>query len=376
MKKIILILILAFSVFSVSVSAENVYEFELRDAEGEAEGILDEFIDSIPDEIKDELPKNDSVKEFSSYDFEFYAEEVVNAVKGAIKPAIKTVSVLLGTVILSSVFSVFAGTVAGDSMKGVFSFCSTLCVALSIYNALETVFSTVSVLLKALSETMVAILPVMEVMYIRGGNLTTAAVTSTGINLMIGFTESLFAKVIEPAVYSVFVMSLVSSVTKNGGIAFMVKTLRGILTAVILIIMTLMSFVLSMQTSAGASADTFAVKTIKFAIGNYVPIIGGTVAESFSLLSGSLGVIKQSCGIIAIAVLIIAFLPPFCTILLNRIAVGLSGAAAGALGCERESVLLEECKGICTMLMSICAGAVVMYIIALGVFCKTPMAIR
>ena len=139
--------------------------------------------------------------------------------------------------------------------------------------------------------------------------------------------------------------------------------------------MTLMSFVLAMQASAAGAVDNFGVKTIKFAIGNYLPLVGAPLADSFSLLSGSLGVIKQSCGVVGIAALFVAFLPPFAVILMNRIAVGLAGGAASALGCRREGELLEECKGICTLLVAVASGAVVMYIIAVGIFIKTPLAV-
>lgn len=378
MKKILTftgILIFLLFLFNITVSAEEVYEFKLNDADKTAEGIFEEFLNSIPEDIKKELPESDYDTIFEEYDQEYFFEKISDSIQAAVGPTVKTVALLLGIVILSAVFNVFANNISDDKLKGIFSFCSSLCVALSIFSSMKTVFDTVKTLLDSLSKTMLALIPAMEAVYIQGGNLTGAAVTSTGVNIMIGFTESLFSKIIEPCIYVAFILAVVGAVTKNPGIAFMVKSLRGLLTGGIIIIMTVMSFVLALQNSAAGAADTFTVKTLKFAIGNYIPLVGGTVAESFSLLSGSMGVIKQSCGTIGIAVMIVAFLPPFAIILMNRFAIGISGALAEVLGCEREGALIGECKSICTLLVAVSAGAVVMYIIALGIFCKTPLAV-
>ncbi len=368
------IFILTFSL-AVGIKGDKVYSFDLSESLEKPEGAYGEFIDSIPDEIKKELPSSANGEELMEYDFSFFFEKIKESLKNAVAPVTKTISSLCVIIIISSLFSVLSSNVTGEGMRDAFSFCSSLCVALSIFGSMQTVFKTVESLLKVLSETMLIMIPVMEAVYIRSGNLTGASVTSTGINLMISFTQSLFVKVLEPCIYAVFVLSIVSSVTKNVGIMFMSKSLKGIVASAVLIIMTLMSFVLSMQANAASAVDTFGVKTVKFAIGNYFPIVGAPLADSFSLLSGSLGVIKQSCGVIGIASLLVAFFPPFAVILFNRMAVGLAGAAASTLGCKRESELLDECKVVCTLLVAVVSGAVVMYIIAIGIFIKTPLAV-
>lgn len=367
--------VLLIFVFSTGTKGADVYEFDLAERDERAEGALDSLIESIPEEIRDELPEDEKATDIGEYDGEYFFKMIEKSIKEAVSPALKTASVLIGTVILAALFNIFAETVSGEGVKNAFSFCSSLCVALCIFSSMKTVFSVVKALLDSLSQTMLLIIPTMEAIYIRSGNLTAAAVTSTGVSLMIGFTESLFAKVLEPAVYTVFILAVTASVTKNRGIGFMAKTLRGLITGGVVAVMALLSFVLALQSGAAGAYDSFAAKTLKFAIGNYIPFVGGPIADSFTLFSGSLGVIKQSSGLICIAALVAAFLPPLFVVLMNRIAIGLSGAAADALGCEREGALIGECRGICTVLFSVCAGAVVMYIIALGIFVRLPAAL-
>ncbi len=359
----------------IEVQGAVVYEYELSDTgDKNAQSKLSRFMDSLPEEIKNELPDKNSW-DFEDYDTAFFSKVIESALKKALKPAIETLCMLLVCVIISAAFHIFADNLSGESLKGIFSLCSSLCFSLSIFASLRSVFLTVESLLSVLSETMMGMIPVMEAVYISSGNLTTATVTSTGVTLMIGFTQTLFSRVLFPAAYSLFILAVCSAVTKNRTVLFMTRMMKGLIIGGITLIMTLMTFVLSLQSNGAAMADGLAVKTVKFAIGSYIPIVGGGLAESFSVLSSSLNVIRQGSGIVGIAVILIAFLPPFAMILMSRIAIAFSEAISTVLGCESEGELLCECKGICTLLLSISAAAAVMYIIALGIFCKTPLAL-
>ncbi len=379
MKKVlfaaIFVIIIVF-VLSPCVGAGKVYEYSLSEkSDSRARDAVEEFAEGLPDEIKNALPEGEDKHSFDEYDFGFFVNLIKKEIKDSIEPCIKSVSVLLGLVIVSAAFNIFATALTSDKIKEAFSFCSSLCIALCIFETMKTVFGVVEAMLETLSDTMLAMIPAMEAIYIFTGNLTSSTVCTTGINLMIGFTQTVFSKILWPWVYTVFILCVAGSVSKNNGIAFMVRMLKGIITGVLIAVMTLMTFVLALQTGGASAVDNLYTKTIKFAIGNYLPIVGGSLAESFSMLSGSLGVIKEGCGLLGIAVIIIAFAGPFFILLANRLAVGISAAAAGILSCERESLLLEECKGICTMLLAVCSSAAVMYIIALGIFARTPMAI-
>ena len=104
---------------------------------------------------------------------------------------------------------------------------------------------------------MLLIVPIMESIYLLQGNYMLSAVTSTGINVMISFTENLFSNAIVPAVNISFLMAVVASVTQNKTMVFLSRTLRNIITFAIITIMTLMTFSLTLQISTSSAADNF-----------------------------------------------------------------------------------------------------------------------
>ena len=369
----IFLLIVFICVFSIDAGADKVYEYELSDGGvTKAESKLSEFFESLPEDIKKDLPEKRD--DFTEYDIEYFENKIRNSLKEAVSPAIQTMALLMGSIIVSSVFSMLADTVVGEGLKKTFSFCSCLCISLCVWDAIEKVLNAACALLDTLTQTMLLMIPAMEAVYISSGNLTGAAVSATGINLMISFGEMLFSGILSPCAMAVFIIAIVGALTDDRGVAYMTKTVRGIVTGAVTASMTLMTFVLTLQSTGAAAQDGFICRTVKFAIGNYLPIVGGAVADSFSVLSGSLNIIKNACGLGGIAVIVIAFITPFALIFLIRIAVGFAGAMAAVLGCQREGGLLDECKGICTLMLAVCSGGAVMYIIALGIFCKTPVS--
>ncbi len=374
---VVLLLPMLFLICTVSSAAEDMpYQFHFDEKPEEAaDGAYEAYIDGLPPEIRQQVEEagdaGDAIEKYSVY---YFLSLVKNAISDALLPGFKTLSVLMGMVILASVFRMLSKTVKNGSLETVFSLCCLLCMALTLYEVQKSVFAFVQSMLDMLSNTMLMMVPVMEAVYLSSGNITSAAVSGTGINLMITFIQTLYADVLSPCVSVCFLLSITAAVSENRGVSFMAGALRGIVTGALVLIMTIMTFVLSMQSGIASATDTFAAKTIKFALGSYLPIIGGTVADSFSMVSGSLGVIKQLAGVTGIVVIVIVMLAPLASLLVNRLALGMTGAVAGVLGCDREQALFRETGSLCTLLLAIAIAAAVMYIFALSLFCKASLA--
>lgn len=347
-----------------------VYEYSMEEEEMGA--VLTELEGALPKDVKKELPENPA--DGREYSFAYFWDKMVTAVKGAFSPFLKMTAALISMVIISALFSSLAESTE-SSFSRLYSALCTICVALCAYEGLKGVFSSVSTMLSILSDTMAVMIGAMETLYIAGGNITSAAVFATATELMIGFTEAVFSSVLSPATHICFVLSVTAAVTENGGVGYMAKALRGLVTGVLVAVMAMLCFSLSLQVALSAAGDTLAARAVKFALGSYIPIVGGSVSEAFSYMAKGISVIKQSCGALGIVAIFLSLLYPFASLLSGRIALGLSGAVAGMLGRGREAALLEECKGITTLLIAVSAGAAAMYIIALGIFCRASVAV-
>ena len=86
-----------------------------------------------------------------------------------------------------------------------------------------------------------------------------------------------------------------------------------------------MSFV-TVQGITGATLDSVAVGTAKFALSSYIPILGGYLSDGFDLVLASCVLIKNSIGLSVLIILICLILVPLLEIIIFML--GLKAVAA------------------------------------------------
>ncbi len=378
MKKTVFILFLVIIPFLLcnTVHAEK-YEFTYPNEGFVSESELSNLYDALPEDINSEIVKitpDNSYELCERYDLNFFIYQITAAVKNSIEPTLNILSKLIAVIIVSSLFNHVSSSLVKHKFDSVFRLCTSLCLVLSLQSIHYSIFEIASGLLKTLSNTMLLIVPVIEGIYVSSGNLSLAAVTTAAISLMISVVETVYSQILGPAVSASFILSSVSCITQNSAVAFISKTLRGFVCGSIVAVMSLMSIILNMQSGIASASDTFATKAIRFALGNYIPLIGGSVSESLSVVNGSIGIIKQGAGITGIIVLFLLILPPLAMLLMARLAIAAAKTAAEILSCDSEKNILSEFGSIYTMMICITISASILFIYAISQFCKTPLA--
>lgn len=377
MKYITMIITLIFVISILSFHSNAIeYEFEIGEKEADLQNDLSKLINSLPGDIKDKLiPINEeSASDISQkYSFEFFLDFIKESFFQHLPNQLQTLSGMVGFILIISLLNKLNSTM--NTLTPALNMCTGLTSFLAIFTTQQNVLSTTSVFLSTLSETMLLIVPIMESIYLLQGNYMLSAVTSTGINVMISFTENLFSNAIVPAVNISFLMAVVASVTQNKTMVFLSRTLRNIITFAIITIMTLMTFSLTLQISTSSAADNFTNRTVRFALGSYIPIVGGAVSETYSLIKGSISLIKNLAGTTAIVILLLLCAGPIISLALSRLVIYITTNLSGILGCDREENIFNEIGSNYTLLIAITIASVVMYIIAIAQFCKTVVMV-
>lgn len=132
-----------------------------------------------------------------------------------------------------------------------------------------------------------------------------------------------------------------------------------------------MNFLLSFQTLFAAGKDTFALRTARFAGGNFIPVIGSLLGEASKTVYASAASIKSISGGAAIVALMTIILPPIITVIIYKFFVLFCAMLARLLGCERESGFLYDMNGLLGVLLGIVCGAASVFVIATGIFVMT-----
>ena len=135
----------------------------------------------------------------------------------------------------------------------------------------------------------------------------------------------------------------------------------------------MLSAVLAFQGIISKSADSLAIKGIKFAVGSFIPIVGSAVNEALSTIAGGIGAIKAATGVVgAVAVCLLAALP-IIKLLLHKLFLELLSVCSGILGLGPEGKLISEMASFLGYTAAVMAISSVFFVLSLSLMAASGM---
>jgi len=314
---------------------------------GQGEIDFSEFEDSIPDSIKKYLPDDvvsadDPSKIIDEFDVEFFSKVAFESFREAIKSSLKIFSQVLGIIIITSVLSAMKSSFKNEGINTVFDLVSAAAVILCIYGIIYSQFEMVAEMIRKTSAFLSGAIPVMSMILIAGGNITTAAVTNGNMVLTVGLLNVFCEQGLIPLLRVCFGLTIASHISKNEAIATISDFIRNTFTFILVFAATIISIIMSMQTNVAQGADTVATRTIKFAAGSAIPVVGGALGDAIRTVLGSLSLIKSVTGVMGIVIILLITLPTVISLFAGKISIAFSAVIARMVGSESIAKLLSD----------------------------------
>ena len=220
--------------------------------------------------------------------------------------------------------------------------------------------------ISAISSFMTTITPTMAGFMIARGEITSAAVISGVIFTAVSLLEKIVAEVLFPLIRLSLCMSLVTHLFGLPGVSGIAPSVKKMISYVFGFVTASLSAGLMFQRIIAKSTDSLAMRGIKFAVGQFVPFVGGAVNEALSTVIGGIGTIKAATGVTgAVAVCLIAAVPVI-RMLLHKSFVEWISVFAGILGLSGEGKLMSEIASFLGYVAAIMAISAVFFILSLS----------
>ena len=125
---------------------------------------------------------------------------------------------------------------------------------------------------------------------------------------------------------------------------------------------TLFVGILSLQTVIGSGGDGILLKTSKFLVGSFVPVIGGTLSDAMGAARSCLHLMKGLVGSLGMAVAALTFLPVLIEVSGWYLMLHTAAWAAQMLDCSRMSSVLRSVASAFSILLAlvVCFGLLVL----------------
>lgn len=342
MKKKVIFVFLIIVVFNALAFNAEAYDSELFDEQIESSG-ASELMDKLSDEEKDLLEKLgitdidfDSV--FSANPrriFDFFFEIIRNEYSS---PFNCFVSLLVIVIIMAAV----GQFIPEDSENSrAICFISQIIAALYVIVPLSSCITRAVSAIYVSSNFVTALVPVLAAVITVSGN-PTLALTYNSLSFTVAqVIAKLGDSVFRPVIQVVFSLSIISSVSDAVNIKAIVEFIKKTVIFLLSFSATVFVTMLTVKGMLAASADSAAVRGIRFLIGNMIPVVGSAVSDAYMSIVGTLGLVKNTVGVFAIAAIAVINLPVLVECILWILMLNILAAVSDLFGQIKLSQLFR-----------------------------------
>lgn len=381
MKKLILLfLILIVVFFSFSISKTTKIALADNEVKEELEKEIEENVNSlIGDDLNQyfsNIEKNfgvnlkDFIKGIINGEIDINAENIIENLLNSLKNGLKnSLLSLISIIVLTILSSLSKSLTSGFKKEGV----DTL-IHYSIYGAIICTLTVIVIdLVKGVSETLRnvndlidGVFPIILTLLTALGGVNGGSFLQSFTLLLSNIVIKLILNLIIPIFYATLVFTFVGNLSETVKLEKFNKSLKSIANWILGIVFSLVTSFVAVQGLVGASIDTISIKTTKFALSSYVPILGGYLSEGFDIVMASCVLIKNALGLSTFLLLIGVLVAPLIKVLLVSLSLKLISAFVEPIGESKVANLLYDTSSCLSLLISSIGGVAFLIFIILS----------
>ena len=218
-------------------------------------------------------------------------------------------------------------------------------------------------------EFMSKLLPVLVLMLGAAGGLTQAATMDP---IILGATiiiPQIYLNIIIPLILSSFVLQFANNMSNGSKLSNLCDITKKSTMWIQGIVITIFIGLLTVRGITASTIDAVTLKTTKFAIDNFIPIVGKSFSDAISSVAGYSLIIKNAIGSIGLIAIILIILYPIIKIVLSSIIFKLSASLLEPIADKRITKSIAAAGESLTLIMScvLCVSLMFFILIAMMV---------
>lgn len=315
-KKVVFIVIFFLLVFVFGFKIQTANAYSDDELSQELETNTDKILDDIDTSALDEYLENDSgIGVFSFKDFavrvlsgsidlnyESLFSELKEEISLKFKENLRFFVYFFICIVIFEVFKTFCLNKYIDlktSVKIIFS--SVFCVL--VLSLFKTYYKTVSEFIDSVFKFSAILFPILISLITLSGSVTSSTMYSSFSVFLLNTGSYIIRFVLLPLAVSIFLLSVFSSFFKNKSFDKVIDLFKLVFKYTIILFFTLLGLISVVNVITGGVKDGVNLKLTKFAIKNYVPVLGGYVSEGFDFLHSCSILVKNAFGVCSIFIL-------------------------------------------------------------------------
>ena len=384
MKKILGVLIILLTVFNVSIfcfAEDNENSKIYKDAQNSIDLYIDNQLSKINvDEIEKYIREDVAVqnidlkqfvKELISGDKNildlFDKDKILSTVFSELKTSLRVATIILVLALLSSILKSLENSFSSGSISKI----TTYIIFITMISLTLIGFKDVlNICYKTIDNT-IGLMQVIMPILITFLTLMGFSITSTALNpIFLGgvtLINIIFKKFMFTSITIAFAILIINNISQSIKLNKLSSFIKNINIVTIGAMFTIYLGLVSIQGIYVTSFDKFSVKTAKFAIGNFIPVVGGFVSDSVDILLSSSQLIKNVFGGIGLILLVGICLVPIIKVLSVIIVYKVASIVIEPVGEEGMSSFLNDVSNLMVIMLSCVIAIMIMFFVTIAI---------
>ncbi len=211
-----------------------------------------------------------------------------------------------------------------------------------------------------------AIFPILLTLLTALGGSVSVSVYQPAMALLTGSILNFFSFILLPLFIFSIVFSVISNLSNTVKLDKFTSFFNSSFKWLTGLIFTIFSAFVSIQGITAGSVDGISIKTAKYAIRSYIPIVGSYLSDGLSIIIASSSLIKNAIGAGGLFLLLATIISPLIKLIIFMLSLKLMAAIIEPLGNSRVANFISSIAKSMVLLISLIISVAFIYLIMLG----------
>lgn len=293
-----------------------------------------------------------------------------------IKEFLPTIATIVAISILGGMIGALRPTTNAKSIGNIVHFVTYGLVVVFLGAILANLIDLVANTLKLIKGIFDAIFPILLTLLTAIGGSVSVGIYQPAIALLSGGFASLISYVLMPMFVFSLVFSLVGNLSSNVKLDKFVSFLQGSFKWTMGLCFTIFLGFVSIQGIMAGSVDGLSVRTAKYALKSYIPIVGGYVSDGLSIITASSVLIKNAIGGAGLFLLLSGIISPVLNLVVFMLSLRFMAGIIEPVGDKKIANFVSEMSKSMSLLIALLIAVSFMYLVLTGlVMCSANLLV-
>lgn len=199
--------------------------------------------------------------------------------------------------------------------------------------------------------------------------------TATMLDPAIMFISKLFSDIIKdfilPLTFLIVVLNIVNNLSDDIKISKLIKLLEQTTLWVLGFIMTIFVAFITIRSSTSASIDQVTLKTTKFMVDSFIPIVGKSLSDAVTTVAGYSMILKDAISVVGLVIMLSICIFPLIKLIILAFIFKFVGAIMEPIVDGKIIDCLSSVGGAITILFSSILSVAIMFFIIITIIAST-----